>query len=310
MALPHELVARHVAPYVKALVALALSERGMGQERIARLMGVTQPMVSRYLRWGREYALGKLREAGVPEAEAVAVAEAAAAALERGDVERYVEIVVSFLNHLLATGALCGLHRRVSPVFRDCSVCGRVFPRSVDPLVEEVREAAETLASAPGAHLLIPRVGSNVVAARPGARSIGEVVGYTGGLFRAGDRVAVVGEPVYGGSRHTASVLLAAHRRWPPLRAAVVAAYREDCLAALEEAGPVARAGPHRSPGELMRDLEEALDHLAEGEAPVALASLGGVNLEPVIYVFGETAPAAVRLLLERCLPAAAAGGD
>ncbi len=299
-----------MAPYLKALVALALSGRGMGQERIARLMGVTQPMVSRYLRWGRGYALRRLREAGVPEAEAVAVAEAAAAALERGDVERYVEILATFLNHLLATGALCGLHRRQAPLLGGCSVCGRVFQRSVDPLVEEVREAAEALASAPGAHLLIPRVGSNVVAARPGARSIGDVVGYTGGLFRAGDRVAVVGEPVYGGSRHTASVLLMAHRRWPRLRAAVVAAYREDCLAALGEAGPVARAGPHRSPGELMKDLEEALSALGDGEAPVALASLGGVNLEPVIYVFGETALAAVRLLLERCLPGAAAGGD
>lgn len=306
MALPHELVARHVAPYFKALVAVLLSERGMGQERIARLMGVTQPMVSRYLRWGRGYALERLREAGVAELEALAVAEAAAAALERGDVERYVEIATTFFNHLLAEGLLCGLHRRGAPALRNCSVCSRIFSRAVDPLVEEVREAAEMLASTPGAHILIPRVGSNVVAARPGARSIGDVVGFTGGLFRAGNRVAVVGDPVYGGSRHTASVLLIAHRRWPAIRAAVVAAYREDCVEALAAAGEVARAGPHRGPGELMRDLREAVEALQE--APVALVSLGGMNLEPVIYVFGSSAPAAVRLLIERCLPGAAAG--
>jgi predicted fused transcriptional regulator/phosphomethylpyrimidine kinase len=88
-------------------------------------------------------------------------------------------------------------------------------------------------------------------------------------------------------------------KRWPGIRAATVLAYSGECVARLEELGPVLKVGPHCCPERLLDDIREAVDKAVE--EPVAVASLGGLNLEPVIYVFGRTAVEAVEKAL-KCL--------
>ena len=295
---PLDLVARYVAPHLRALVAAELAARGMGQTRIARLLGVTQPMVAKYLRAGREAAIRGLRSSGVDPEEAEAVARVLAEALARGRVQDYVRISASYEAQLLARGVLCPLHRRlVGGLPADCRVCETLFTSPSDPLVEEVMMAYRRLVEEPGAHLLVPEVGSNIVAARPGARSTVDVVGFTGRIVRVGGRVQAVGAPAYGGSRHTASVLLAVHRRWRRLRACMVAKLLEGCADALGRLGlRYAVAGPHRGPEALLDELREFVAGL-HGEVD-AIVDLGGPGLEPVVYFFGSTALEAVERAL------------
>jgi len=293
--LPHELAARHVAPYMRALVAQALSGKGLGQERIARLLGVTQAMVNKYLSWSEGYVWRRLAEAGVPRDEAESLVRAAAEKLARGDQAGYMELLTAFMNRLLSSGALCSLHQRHGAP-EHCSICTRLFSASTDTVIEEVRRAVELVAaSAPP--VAVPNVGSNVVYARPGAESVEDVAGLTGALIRLSDgRVVPVGEPAYGGSRHTAQVLLLVARRWPRLRSAIVAAYHEAIIDCLRGSGYVLEVGPHCCPEGLLHDIREAVE--ASSEAPVAIASRGGYNLEPVVYIFGEKPLDVARLLL------------
>jgi len=294
--LPHELVARHVAPYVRALVARYLYAKGYGQERIARLLGVTQAMVNKYLSWSDEKILGALREAGVPEREASSVAAAAAEKLMRGDRTGYLEMLAAFMNTLLASGALCRLHRRLGAP-SSCRVCIGLFQGAGDEVLDELRRTANVLKNVLPARL-VPNVGSNIVYAKPGAESIEEVAGLTGGIIRLSDgRVAVVGDPVYGGSRHTAQVLLLARRRWPELRTAIVLAYKPSCVRLLEAKGLVVKVGPHCCPERLMDDFRRGLE--GAPRRPLALVSLGGYNLEPVVYVLAEKPRQLVELVRE-----------
>ncbi len=298
MLTPHELVAKAVAPYLRALVAQTLAERGMGQERIARLLGVSQAMVNRYLRWESK-PLERLREAGVDPGEARAVAEALAAKLARDDRTGYMALMTSFLNALLARGSLCRLHQALGAP-SNCSICLNLFQAPRDPLAEEVLEAAKLLASTAGAGELLPRVGSNIVAAAPGASTMAEVVGLTGGIFPHGDAAAIVGAPVYGGSRHTASVLLAAMRAGSKARAAVVAAYKPECIEGAKRLRlKIVYTGPHSSPDAIPGDVEEAVRSL-RGEAD-AIVSLGGPGLEPVIYFLGHSPIDVVEKMLKSC---------
>ena len=296
--LPHELVARYLAPGLRALVAHRLRARGLGQERIARLLQVSQPMVSRYLRRSQEAVLEELRGYGVDPGEALAVAEALAAKLARGDIEGYLALAAGYANSVLARGGLCRIHIERHGAPPGCDVCTRLFQAPRDPYVEEVLEAVKLFTSAPGSAELIPRVGSNIVAARPGAESVADIVGLSGAIVRASGRAVVVGAPVYGGSGHTAKVLLLYHRRWPGVRAAVVIRYTPSCLAALRRGGlRVYEAGPHHGgEEELLRDLARLAGEAAE--PPDAVADLGGEGLEPVIYVFGSTAAEAVEKAL------------
>lgn len=304
--LPHELAARYIVPPMKALVAHVLREKGLGQERIARLLGVSQPMVSRYLRRKRSEVLRELEEAGALGDEASSVAAVLASRLLQGDYRGYISLFTSYINTLLVRGSLCQLHQRLDPMVpRDCSICSSLFQPGSDPLVLEVEEAVRLFSSAPGAEQLVPNVGSNIVAAAPHASSLQETVGLTGALVRAGDKVVAVGNPAYGGSRHTAQVLLLAKKRRPGIRAVAVIAHSRSCIERLREKGlHVIETGPHRSPERL---LEEIAEVLSKTGGPVdAVADLGGQGLEPVIYVFGPNALEAVERALT-CLPPRAA---
>jgi predicted fused transcriptional regulator/phosphomethylpyrimidine kinase len=68
---------------------------------------------------------------------------------------------------------------------------------------------------------LIPEVGTNIVYAREGAESIGDVAGLSGRVIRSMGAPRVCGEVVYGGSTHLGSAILEAHKIDPTLRAAV-----------------------------------------------------------------------------------------
>jgi len=293
--LPHEVAARHVIPYLRAAVAQALHSRGYGQDRIARLLGVTQAMVSKYLSWGREYVERRLSDAGVPVGDALSLAGVAAEKLARGDTQGYIEIMTSFVNQLLAGGTLCPLHRRLGAP-ASCNICANLFVGGRDDVLAELSSAVERFTAEAGPDL-VPNVGSNIVYARSGARGLEEVAGLTGAIIKlSSGRLVAVGEPRYGGSRHTAQVLLLVMKRWPSIRAAVVVAYSEDNVKSLESMGRVIRVGPHCCPEKLLDDIRRGLE--AGREEPVAIASLGGYNLEPVIYVLGRDASEAVERAL------------
>jgi predicted fused transcriptional regulator/phosphomethylpyrimidine kinase/predicted transcriptional regulator len=296
---PHELLAKHVIPPLRALVAHRLREYGFGQEKIARMLGVSQPLVSKYLREGREAILGKLGEAGVNVEEAISVADMLAARLMQNGYADYLEILTAYANSLLARGVLCRFHRRLQPGLpANCDICMRLFQPGFDPYLRDVEEAAKMLTSHPEAAAIIPNVGSNIVSAKPGAQSIAEVAGLTGAIVRVGGRAVAVGHPAYGGSRHTATVLLMVMRRWQSKRAALVVAYREECIDTARRLGlRVLEVGPHSSAEKFYEELAEALES-AGGEVDV-IADRGGVNLEPVIYIFARTAVEAANIALK-----------
>ena len=296
--MPQELVARYLIPGIRALVAHALREQGLGQERIARLLGVSQPLVSRYLRRVPDSILHELSEIGIDVDDVQSIVSILAARLLLQNYTGYMDLFTSYINTLLARGTLCNLHRKLDPRLpTGCKLCMKLFRPGSDPYIEEVEEAAKLFISKRGVEKLVPYVGSNIVAAKPQAQTIAEVVGLTGAIVRVGDRATIVGFPAYGGSKHTASILLLVYSKWPNRRAATVIAFSDRCLEKLRKAGlRVVEVGPHESPEKLISDIASVLEKQTE---PIdAIADRGGVNLEPVIYVFGQSAIDSVRRAL------------
>ncbi len=292
--LPHELAAKHVAPLLKSLVARMLSKKGLGQERIAKLMGVSQPMVSKYLKRDIDVIKKAFDELGVDFNEVVAVADALSSQLIRGDVQSYMALFASYINLVLSRGDLCDMHIRKYGVSPSCNICFSLFSSNVDPIVEEVKEAIGMFLSRPGIARIIPNVGTNIVAAKPGAQRITDVVGLTGAIVRANHRATAVGQPAYGGSKHTANILLMVMRVDPSKRAGVVIAYIDECIERLKKQGlKVIFTGPHESPQEIYGDIQRELAKIKVDKVDV-IADKGGIGLEPVVYIFGSSAGEAV----------------
>ncbi len=132
---------------------------------------------------------------------------------------------------------------------------------------------------------LIPQVGTNMVYARPGAESLGEVAGLSGRVIRSLDHPRVCGEVVYGGSTHLGSAVLKALVLDPRLRAAVNIRGQDRIAEALREMGlEVVALPPVRSEG------CPVTDHLREaGEVRDAYYHPGAFAVEPTTTIFAET---------------------
>ncbi len=297
---PYELVGRYVEPHLRAIVASKLAKAGLSQGKIAKLLSVTQPMVRRYTSAGPDVAFGKLEEAGLERDEAEAITSVLADILARDDPWGYRRTLIHILTSLLSREVFCSLHKRLDPqIPADCNLCHSLFSSSSDLYVEDVRNAFMILQSSSKAYMLVPEVGMNIVSAPLTARTPGEVVGFLGRIVRVGSRIIAAGEPVYGGSRHTAMVLLLAKSRWDEIRAAIAVRYGEEYLEKVD--GPVVFSGPHGDRSDLLVDLKMSLAE--QQERPAALVDLGSTGVEPVIYIFSmratKAAEKALRLLVQ-----------
>jgi len=296
MLTPVEFVAKHITPYIRGLAAVMLYEMGYSQPRIARLLGVSQPMVAKYISAGRSRMLEKLSEAGVSRELAEEIVRGYVRRLTAGDRFGALSFLALVELSLLAYSSVCSAYEKVVGVQGACSSV-RSLSESLDPIVAEVEAAVRELTSIPGIHMFIPEVGSNVVAAREGADSIMDVVAVPGRIVKSGSQVVAVGRPTYGGSEFMAKLLLVASKRWSGIRAAVALKRCREVLKELEESGlSVCHVGPFTSPQEYFRELEE---QLSKYERCDAIDDLGGLGLEPVIYLLGSSAVALVSRVRE-----------
>ena len=285
--LPHELVSKYVIPWLRALVARRLAQAGVTQAGIAKALSVTQPMVSKYLRVPESELRRRLEDAGVDYREASAVASSVADALRRGSIIEANRLMTSYLQQLLASGRLCDLHRRVDRwAGPECRICVEVMGGPVLITIESVKTAYQMLAAHRNATAAVPEVGSNIVEAPEGARAAEEFVGFSGRIVRVGKRLIALGDPVPGGSKHTARVLEKVMEVEPVYRGVVVARGSEEVIEGLKAAGvAVAEAGPADRLEDVGEQVAEAVSRGAD-----AVYHLGGQGIEPVVYVFGSSA--------------------
>ena len=196
-------------------------------------------------------------------------------------------------------------------------VAGRGAPRPPEggrrglALLEAVRELART--DGIGRH--IPECQTNFAFARPGAKSVKDVLGLDGRIVRCGPRregAAVAGRVRYGGSRHVAAAVLEAGRRFPQIRSGANMRYDEDVVRVMEGAGmSVARYDRAAEPRRVREEegasvpwgVREALAGLA---APCdAVCHAGAHGKEAMVVVFGRDPPD----VLEKIRRVAAAAG-
>ncbi|BEP18225.1 thiamine-phosphate synthase family protein [Pyrofollis japonicus] len=307
--LPHELVSKYIIPNIRALIAHRLVENGLSQERVARLLGISQPMVSKYLRRKREEIVKEFEKIGLNIEELNSVVELLVSLLLKGSVIEYYQAFTSYVNLLLSRGDLCELHKRLEKRLpQNCELCRNAFRALKDTNIAEVEEAVNELVRHPLFFLLVPNVGTNIVLARDDARTIYDVVGLSGGIVRVNRKVVPIGEPTYGGSKHTALILLAVREKWRFIRAAIVIAFSDKCINYFKTNDMfVLEVGPHSDPNKLLNDIKDAV---MKSVRPVdVIADHGGYGLEPVIYVFGSSVRDVVKKVLE-CLDLLKETGD
>lgn len=296
---PQEIVTQTFLPTYRALLARSLSERGLAQERIAALVGVSQAQVSKYLA-----AKVELEPTLAHDERVTTTVERVAGGLADGslDVVGALAESLELIRRLENRGPLCELHEALVPELKGtgCDACiqpgGLVMAEH--HVLTTLRQALRRLQAVPGLAAWVPHVGSNLAQARDGAMDAWDVAALPGRIDVVGQDVRITTEPTFGASRHVAAVVLAVADVHPSLRAALNLAYRPGLEERAAAAGLGTLAFEPTEEGDRAGLAERLRAHAeVDGPAPGLLYHEGAFGIEPVAYLVAEDAAAVVTRL-------------
>ena len=300
---PDELMVQSFLPAMRHLVALRLRSRGLSQNRISSLLGVTQASVSLYLSSDQERAYRLLARFSVSRGRAERESDSLAEALLQSPVEG-VKALNRIWIGLLGSGAVCPAHREMYPSLAGCDFCITEYgPRAGDisEAVSEVAGAVKLLEASAEFVSIMPEVSVNLACAAGDATSPREVVAIPGRIVKVKDRAKAMLPPEAGASVHMSRMLLLVRTKAPRLRACINLRYDARLGALLARSGIRALTlGKHPS-----RPAEDAtvdsLDRkLRAGAAAFdAVVDEGGSGIEPNVYLFGTGAKEVARLAIK-----------
>lgn len=172
----------------------------------------------------------------------------------------------------------------------------------------KLADAIKLLTRIRGMHRHIPECQSNFVYAGQRPRSVRDVLGVRGRIVRTGSTVTVAGAVTRGGSKHVATAVVAACKKFPQIRSAINIRYDPGTIAAMRRIGMTVyrydrnlEPDSTKSGGSSIRwGVLEATRHAAS--PPDAIFHMGDHGKEPMIIVFGA-APEDVISKISRIIP-------
>lgn len=268
----HEIASKKITPLVKALIAHELIKNGYSQRRVANLLGVTQPQIHKYLDQTIEEIYYRIEKLGLNVENVSHMVKILVSTVSKDKLDKFILMLNALVDALTRT-YVC---RELSNVFN--IYC--VKKGFVDIYIEEYRIFLDRIVAKNCIDRIIPEVGSNIVYSPDGAKELSGVIGLTGRIIKTKIGVTVVGEPMYGGSRHLAKLLLIAREFNPDKRVAmnIVELTKPH---GLDRVYNVVQTGPHVDLEDFWVKVYEALR-----VKPDVLIDRGGVGLEPITYIF------------------------
>jgi predicted fused transcriptional regulator/phosphomethylpyrimidine kinase/predicted transcriptional regulator len=277
-----EVVVEAVLPTLRSMLAERLRAAGLTQREVAEALGVSQSAVSKYAHDEVER-----REAVVEDDRVRETVDRVADGLVTGDLGRVGALVeLEALLRRVDGDLVADLHETVMPELAAVDRPLRVHDpdgewRAVERLRTALRRGLREIEDSADYAALLPAVGSNLVACRPDARTVTDVIGVPGRIVAVKGRARVPADPEFGASGHVAGVLLAAREAGADARAAMNVRYSEAIVDRLAESATVVAFDAER-------DRESAVaDALDREPAATVLYHTGARGVEPIVYVLG-----------------------
>ena len=278
MRIPCLYIAEELMPFIRAKMAERMYSMGMKQGDIARYLGTTQTMVSKYLAGNYRSPPPEVRKELTPIIEEVASFLALGGRKEDG-----IALLSQRLMELFRRGVLCRDYSKYAGIPEEA--CSRImkFEEERPDVLHSLQLALDSVVDviAP----LIPEVRSNFVYAVGGAEDTGDVAAIPGRITAVKGRAFAL-PPEFGASKFMAGIVLEVMKFRPEIRSVINLRYGEDVENALELAGfKVARV---RTGGLDERDaMAEIARPFREAQYDVVVDE-GGKGVEPLVYVFGR----------------------
>ncbi len=213
-------------------------------------------------------------------------ASAITAGLAKGeDLVGAVSSAKSFVTKAIATAYAPGKGMRVINQLQK-----PLASANEHPVIRELRKVITDIENM-NFYGLTPEVGSNIAYARPDAKTIEDVAAVEGRIIKAKNRSVVVGDIAFGGSKHVATIVLAAMHFDREVRSAMNIKYTKRTLAACEKLGfSTSSFSRDDEPEGAKSSMEWGTRHAIEkcGFVPDVIYDRGSVGKEPMIRILGK----------------------
>lgn len=261
---------------IRGVIAHRLNSAGISQRKISRYLEITQPMVSKILRRPLDMYYLEFDKLKIPRDLIDHYVDILVSIILEDDYERFISTSYSIINQL-ALRSLCNTRKHL------LKIC--VAGEFREPELEHYKSILFKLVNIKGLEKLIPEVGSNLVYAPRKPNNIGGIIGLTGRIVRTASGVIYYGEPVYGGSRHVARVLLIGTRADPSLKYCFNIRFNKQIRNILSNLNiKYVETGPHLSEEEFWSSIEETILN----KRPSVICDNGGLGLEPITYLMSS----------------------
>ncbi len=298
LVLPSEIVVERFMPTARVMLASELDERGFTQQEIADRLGVTQAAISNLINDNVDV------EPRFSEDERmVTTIDRIADGFESGEMDEVEALaeLLALIREFEDRGPICAVHEELMPELEGlgCDLCVR-GPESQmlaeRDVLQSVRRAARLLTGTDAVVEHIPNVGTNIGMALPDADGPTDVAAIPGRIYRIRGTAERAANPEFGASEHVARTILLVKSNDDDIRAALNLATSDALLDAARERGidPLAFDAGYEGRADRLRE------RLAEREpVPRVIYHRGEFGIEPVTYVFGETAVDAAELAVD-----------
>ena len=164
-----------------------------------------------------------------------------------------------------------------------------------DSIERELSESIQKFTGIKNIYKNIPECQTNFVYSKKNPKSIKEILGISGRIVKAGEKVIVAGDLEYGGSKHVATALLTVNKKFPQIQSAINIKYQNTTISKIKKLKLiVSRYDRSQEPIDVKNKgstiewgIKSAIKNLKE--SPDVIFHIGGFGKEPMIIIFGDT---------------------
>ncbi|MFX0078627.1 MAG: thiamine-phosphate synthase family protein [Candidatus Hermodarchaeota archaeon] len=283
-------------PAIRALISQHLvTEYGFTQNQIAKALGVTQASVSRGLK-----QIDRFEQYYTPDVRKAVRDFTEKLSKEKQPLDESIEQLCIFCQSQKIGGLLCRLHRIENPELETCEVCIRgVAPDPRSDILENLLQSMEILSASSTFPKIIPEVQSQLVMSLPDAVSVEDIAGFPSRISVHKNRAHTFTGPEFGASKHLGGILLLVQQQYREKRAAIVIKYTKGMETKFDQL-KLRHIEVARKRLEAEADSDQALltaitDALARKVSFDVIIDKGYFGIEPVVYIFGNTAEFTVK---------------
>ena len=150
---------------------------------------------------------------------------------------------------------------------------------------------------------LIPECQTNFVFSEIKPKKINNVLGVSGRLVKAGDKIIQAGELTYGGSQHVATAVIKVSKKFPEIRSAINIKYEPSLITKAKKQGMKVISYDREKESKNSKQKENSsiswgISSCLKSTKPDMIYHKGDIGKEPMIIIFGTNPEQVVKKIL------------